>query len=425
MKPSEPDKMVRALKRRAEAYKPLSEMQHGFNKEQYSKRELRQLVEEHFPEATDPDSGPVLDLRDTLRGIEEEVRGIKTMEEQLKIVCNQLDDVFFFGLTRVYTRAKPDQEPLRLVRLKVMKKPASGRLRGGFRHEDNFIRIYVDEELSVGKYIGTLAHEMAHAYLFMFAEDYALDLAPDHGARGAHSSEWGSRAREENWLAQGPHNPGGYDLAGDDNLEGIGNLPEGTYLPQGSRSEDYSSEDLPEDENLPSGAQFPGGEPLGVEGRSGREQGSSKKHRSDKEHGSSKEHHFSKHRSSKENREHRPGKEPHTGGGHHPEGSRRQEGHQHSERKHHNKGGKDDSKGDKERPKSRDNHRPKGKEKERSESIDKHRSDKHRAKGKEKESSSKGKEKESSSKGKEKESSKGREKERSKDEGKHRKHSKR
>ncbi|KAH9904514.1 hypothetical protein F4778DRAFT_790059 [Xylariomycetidae sp. FL2044] len=157
-----------------------------------SKRELRQLVEQYSPGASD---GFYTMGQGLIYGQSRTVDQKTALESIIKEFTKDLDDLFFFGLLR----SKKTRDKKRLVKLEVeeasekknKKKEEKGRKKhGSFKQDNCSITIYEHPGKELGDYIGTLAHEMVHAYLYMFAQDRSDTNQPDASDMGNHNIEW-------------------------------------------------------------------------------------------------------------------------------------------------------------------------------------------------------------------------------------------
>ncbi|KAK9785079.1 hypothetical protein AB5N19_09982 [Seiridium cardinale] len=178
------------LRERARKYRPIStDFRRIRDSAPYSKRQLRKLVMEHSLAATKPNDDQLSGLRAALSGMGDHDESFDQVKAQLKFIIKELDEAFFFGVMRGKVGRSNDE---RLLKLSIEKTPSSSDRRGAYRQEDNCLRVFIaqNEKPRVGKYIGTLAHEMAHAYLFIFANDFSRPNAPDMSDLGAHSLDW-------------------------------------------------------------------------------------------------------------------------------------------------------------------------------------------------------------------------------------------
>ncbi|KAK6063273.1 hypothetical protein SCUP515_12559 [Seiridium cupressi] len=178
------------LKERARKYRPIStDFRRIHDKAPYSKRQLRKLVKEQSLAATKPDDDRLSGLRTALSGMGDHDESFDQVKAQVEFIIEELDEAFFFGVMRGKVGRSNDEQ---LLKLSIEKTPSSSDRRGAYRQEDNCLRIFIaeNEKPRAGKYVGTLAHEMAHAYLFIFAHDFSRPNAPDMSDLGAHSLDW-------------------------------------------------------------------------------------------------------------------------------------------------------------------------------------------------------------------------------------------
>lgn len=154
----------------------------------FTKKEINELIFGHcaavFPSDYEWD---VQTFRQRLGSIPSTAQSFEAIEGQLEYVFTQLDQTFFFGLLQG-DHVRSDGR--RLLHLRVQRKQDSDHRRGAFIPQQMCIRIYVASDRQLGKYIATLAHEIAHAFLFIFPRDFTLSNMPDEHPRGEHSPEW-------------------------------------------------------------------------------------------------------------------------------------------------------------------------------------------------------------------------------------------
>lgn len=179
--------MVKQLKSAARKYAPVHPT---FRRPstKYTKRELRYLVEHGSLASAAPDHELVQQLIASIRNITGYTLSRRAMEDELVTLCDKIDECFFFGLLR--GRLWPENQEKKLIRLSVQNQQHEGQRRGAYSPQDDIIRIYVDAEGHLGKYTATLAHEMVHAYLYIFPEDYSISNAPTHSDASPHGRDW-------------------------------------------------------------------------------------------------------------------------------------------------------------------------------------------------------------------------------------------
>ncbi|KAK6071149.1 hypothetical protein SCUP234_09852 [Seiridium cupressi] len=175
------------LKGQARRYQPTSQER---SPPPFTKAQLRMFVENYSLAAAKPNSNRLRKLKSSLRGIQNSGKSFDEVQGQLNQVIAELDQAFFFSLLRGDVRRDSGREasdapvvaPQPLVKLQVqVASPGqqeggflSGERRGGYRREENCIIIYLAEERPpFDKYLATLAHEVIHAYLWIFAHDYS------------------------------------------------------------------------------------------------------------------------------------------------------------------------------------------------------------------------------------------------------------
>ncbi|KAK9770837.1 putative D-arabinitol 2-dehydrogenase [Seiridium cardinale] len=192
------------LKGQARRYQPTSQER---SPPPFTKAQLRMFVENYSLAAAKPNSNRLRKLKSTVRDIQNSGKSFDEVQGQLNQVITELDQAFFFSLLRGDVRRDsgrgasdaPIVAPQPLVKLQVqVTSPEQqeagflgGERRGGYQREENCIIIYLAEERPpFDKYLATLAHEMIHAYLWIFAHDYSHHGASDSGNLGAHSLEF-------------------------------------------------------------------------------------------------------------------------------------------------------------------------------------------------------------------------------------------
>ncbi|KAK9418970.1 putative D-arabinitol 2-dehydrogenase [Seiridium unicorne] len=158
------------LKGQARRYQPTSQER---SPPPFTKAQLRMFVENYSLATAKPNSNRLRKLKSSLRGIQNSGKSFDEVQGQLNQVIAELDQAFFFSLLRGDVRRDSGREasdvpvvaPQPLVKLQVQRPPFD-------------------------KYLATLAHEMIHAYLWIFAHDYSHHGASDSSNLGSHSLEF-------------------------------------------------------------------------------------------------------------------------------------------------------------------------------------------------------------------------------------------
>ncbi|ETS85177.1 hypothetical protein PFICI_03202 [Pestalotiopsis fici W106-1] len=128
----------------------------------YTKKEINELIFGHCAAVSSHDD-EVQTFKNRIGFMPSAAQSFEAIEGQLKYVFSQLDQAFFFGLLQ---GDQVRSNGRRLVHLRVQRKHESDHRRGAFIPQQMCIRVYVADDRQLGKYVATLAHEMAHAFLF-------------------------------------------------------------------------------------------------------------------------------------------------------------------------------------------------------------------------------------------------------------------
>ncbi|KAI0019426.1 hypothetical protein F4780DRAFT_444777 [Xylariomycetidae sp. FL0641] len=172
--PREIERMLEVLRARAGIYKarPVHARKSPDDKNEFSRRELCDLVKADYAAAA-PERDYLWQLLTQHYDMNQHPE--KTdLRRILKDIMGAFDASFFFGLLRGST--KTDKHLVYFDVIKDLTTTSHGHYSPGY----NIIKIYYRESWCLGDYVGTLAHEMAHAYLFIFATNYVRHQEESH-----------------------------------------------------------------------------------------------------------------------------------------------------------------------------------------------------------------------------------------------------
>ncbi|KAI0019425.1 hypothetical protein F4780DRAFT_746792 [Xylariomycetidae sp. FL0641] len=182
--------LVGKLKNRANAYVPRSPTLRRIlpQKLEHGTRTLRHLVERSSAATLRPDGHRVSGFQGYVQKLNEAAAlDDEAILKMLKVYKTRLDEVFFFGLLNTETEWKAGPRPLVKVRVR---EGSSSTKHAKYDETESAITIYTRSEWTVSDYVGTLAHEMCHAYIYIFAKNFPDTNNPDASPQGYHSLDW-------------------------------------------------------------------------------------------------------------------------------------------------------------------------------------------------------------------------------------------
>ncbi|KAI1332575.1 hypothetical protein F5Y16DRAFT_418568 [Xylariaceae sp. FL0255] len=136
-----------------------------------SRRQLVELVERHCLAISDPYHMTNLEYENYVSELPQEALRPEKIIEQIRTgkFMEWFDSVYFFGLLT------STGESERLVNLKLSWNQRRSQLMdtlGKFESDKNNIELWVyNDRETIGRFLGTLLHEMGHAFLFIFSND--------------------------------------------------------------------------------------------------------------------------------------------------------------------------------------------------------------------------------------------------------------